>query len=35
MCLAIPVRIDEDSARVTPATTAEYGVFGDDRVVPS
>lgn len=28
-------RIDEDSARVTLATMAEYGVFGDDRVVPS
>lgn len=28
-------RIDEDSARVTLATMAEYGVFGDEGVVPS
>ncbi|BBG00381.1 MULTISPECIES: HypC/HybG/HupF family hydrogenase formation chaperone [Pseudonocardia] len=28
-------RIDEDSARVTLATMAEYGVFGDENVVPT
>ena len=28
-------RIDEDSAKVTLATMTEYGVFGDERVVPS
>lgn len=28
-------RIDEDSARLTLATMAEYGVFGDEGVVPS
>lgn len=28
-------RIDEESARVTLATMAEYGVFGEEGVVPS
>ncbi|MHA6781682.1 HypC/HybG/HupF family hydrogenase formation chaperone [Pseudonocardia saturnea] len=28
-------RIDEDSARLTLATMAEYGVFGEEGVVPS
>lgn len=28
-------RIDEDSAKVTLATMTEYGVFGDERAVPS
>jgi hydrogenase expression/formation protein HypC len=28
-------RITEESAKATLATMAEYGVFGDERVVPS